>query len=120
MDAAATGHGLTAGLTAALGGEYGALCGSVVDVSAQRTVLELRGPRAGAVLARGCVLDLHPRVFSPGDYAQTVLAGAAVGIHRAGEAADGPAYRILVRASYADHLVRWLLDAVAAEAADQN
>lgn len=83
---------------------------SVVDVSGQRTMLELTGPHARAVLAHGCALDLHPRVFPAGGYAQTLLARATVGLLCV-EA--GTAYRILVRASYADHLTRWLLDAMA-------
>jgi sarcosine oxidase, subunit gamma len=105
----ATGHGLACGLRAALGGEYGALCASVVDVSALRAVLELRGPRAREVLAHGCPLDLHPRVFGPGHYAQTLVAKATVGLLQVGLEPD---YRILVRASYADYLARWLLDAM--------
>ncbi|WP_046471766.1 sarcosine oxidase subunit gamma [Allosalinactinospora lopnorensis] len=109
VDASATGRGLAAGLAAALGGEYGALCAGVVDVSAQRTVLELRGPQAREVLAHGCELDLHPRVFGPGHYAQTLLAKATVGIQQIDAT---PAYRIQVRASYADYLARWLLDAM--------
>ena len=40
--------------------------GSVVDVSANRTTLELSGPPAREVLEKGCPLDLHPRAFGPG------------------------------------------------------
>ncbi|MBB4932717.1 sarcosine oxidase subunit gamma [Lipingzhangella halophila] len=109
VDDTATGRGLTAGLAAAVGGEYGAQCASVVDVSAHRTVLELRGPRARDVLAHGCDLDLHPRVFGPGNYTHTLLAKATVGLQQLDA---GPTYRLLVRASYADYLVNWLLDAM--------
>ena len=35
--------------------------GQVVDLSANRTTFELSGPRARAVLEKGCALDLHPR-----------------------------------------------------------
>lgn len=38
---------------------------SVTDVSAQRTTLLVSGPRARDLLAHGCSLDLHPRVFPP-------------------------------------------------------
>jgi sarcosine oxidase subunit gamma len=79
-----------------------------VDVSAQRTVLELSGPLARAVLAHGCSLDLHPRVFGPGSCAQTMLAKAQVVLHQT----EPETYRILVRGSFADYLVRWLLDAM--------
>jgi sarcosine oxidase subunit gamma len=97
-------EGLEAGLSEALGETFGA----VVDVSAQRTTLELSGPRAREVLAHGCSLDLHPRAFGPGRCAQTVLAQAQVILHQT--APD--AYHVLVRASYADYLARWLLDAM--------
>jgi sarcosine oxidase subunit gamma len=36
--------------------------GSVVDVSANRSVVELSGPHARALLAKGCSLDLHPQL----------------------------------------------------------
>lgn len=104
-----TGWGLSTGLRAALGGEYGAACASVADVSAARTVLELSGPSARDVLAHGCPLDLHPRVFAPGHCTQTLLAKTGVALLQTDAA---PTYRILVRTSYADHLTRWLLDAM--------
>ncbi|TDD92598.1 hypothetical protein E1293_00775 [Actinomadura darangshiensis] len=108
VDRPGSAYGLLAGLRDALGADCGGMCGSAVDVSAARTVLELSGPSARAVLAHGCLLDLHPRTFGPGRCAQTVLAQAQVVLHQTG-AAD---YRLLVRTSYADHLVRWLLDAM--------
>jgi sarcosine oxidase, subunit gamma len=79
-----------------------------VDVSAQRTVLELSGPLVRAVLAHGCSLDLHPRAFGPGSCAQTMLAKAQVVLHQT----EPETYRILVRPSFTDYLVRWLLDAM--------
>ncbi|GAA1853512.1 sarcosine oxidase subunit gamma [Asanoa iriomotensis] len=78
-----------------------------VDVSAARTVLELTGPFARDVLAHGCAIDLHPRAFGPGSCAQTHLAKAQVILHQTATAT----YRVFVRASYADYLARWLLDA---------
>jgi sarcosine oxidase subunit gamma len=87
-------------------------------------VLELSGPFARDVLAHGCAIDLHPRVFGPGSCVQTNLAKAQVMLH---QTATGPGraatYRVFVRASYADYLARWLLDAAVEylnrEAADQ-
>lgn len=81
---------------------------SAVDVSAQRTTLELAGPRAASVLAHGCSLDLHPRVFGPGQAAQTMLAKAQVMLVQLDAT---PTYRIWVRASFARYLREWLLDA---------
>lgn len=84
--------------------------GSVVDVSANRTTLELRGPLAREVLAKGCALDLHPRRFRAGDCAQTALARAQIVLRQVD---DEPAYWILVRCSFAPYLVEWLIDAMA-------
>ena len=50
----------------------------MVDVSAQRTTLRLRGEHARDLLAGGCSLDLHPRVFGRGAAAQTLLGQAGV------------------------------------------
>lgn len=83
--------------------------GSVVDVSAQHTVIELAGSRAREVLAKGCSLDLHPRAFGPGRCAQTLLGRAGVIVlPREGEV---PTYWVFVRATFADYLAEWLLDA---------
>lgn len=108
-DPASTGWGLVSGLRCALGGEYGQVCASVVDVSAQRATLELRGPNARDVLSHGCAVDLHPREFRPGHYVQTHVAKAAVGLLQTDTT---PTYRIFVRSSYADYLTKWLLDAM--------
>jgi sarcosine oxidase subunit gamma len=99
---------LTGQLRAAAGSSHT----SVVDVSAQRTTLFLSGPRIRDLLALGCALDLHPRAFGTGDCAQTVLAHVPVVLLRRdpGEAAD-PTFWVLVQASFAAHLVDWLVDA---------
>ena len=83
---------------------------SVVDVSGQRTTLELRGPKAREVLAKGCSLDLHPWRFSAGRCAQTLLARADVVLWQVD---DEPGYRLLVGCSFAPYLVEWLVDAMA-------
>jgi sarcosine oxidase subunit gamma len=82
--------------------------GAVTDVSANRALIELSGLNAREVLAHGCSLDLHPRRFGPGDCAQTLLGAAQVILWQTDAA---PTFRILVRASFADHLARWLVDA---------
>jgi sarcosine oxidase subunit gamma len=94
---------LTAQVSDALGDEPG----SVADVSAHRTTIRLSGTHARDVLAHGCALDLHPRVFGPGQCAQTLLARAGVLL----VADDDGAWRILVRSSFARYLADWLLDA---------
>ncbi|WP_033823507.1 sarcosine oxidase subunit gamma [Kitasatospora sp. MBT63] len=83
--------------------------GSVVDVGANRTTLELAGPAARHVLEKGCALDLHPRVFGPGRCAQTLLGKVNVILHQVDAE---PAYRLLVRGSFTQYLTDWLLDAM--------
>jgi sarcosine oxidase subunit gamma len=99
-------RGLAAALEGALAGRHAA----VVDVSAQRLVLELSGPHARDVLEKGCPLDLHPRVFGPGQCAQTLLARTALILE---PIKPLPRYRLFVRASFARYLVSWIVDAMA-------
>jgi sarcosine oxidase subunit gamma len=85
--------------------------GAVVDVSAQRTGLSLSGPAARGVLARGCAIDLDPRVALAGTCVQTLLARAGVTIVVRDERASE--FLLLVRASFAQYLAAWLVDACA-------
>lgn len=84
------------------------LPGHVMDLSANRTTLELSGPSARAVLEKGCHVDLHPRSFGPGTAVSTLLGPVPVVLWQTGE----QTYRLLPRASFADYTVRWLLDAM--------
>ncbi|MFC9679826.1 sarcosine oxidase subunit gamma [Streptomyces sp. NPDC056948] len=101
----ADGTAVTAELREALGGDPG----SVVDVSANRTTLELRGPSARQVLEKGCPLDLHPRAFGPGQAVSTTVGPVAVLLRQID---DAPVYHLHPRSSFADHLGRWLIDAM--------
>ncbi len=80
-----------------------------MDLSANRTTLELSGPGARTVLEKGCALDLHPRAFAPGRCAQTLLSKVAVVLDQLDAQ---PCYRLLVRGSFAQYLADWLLDAM--------
>ena len=83
--------------------------GSVVDLSANRTAVQVVGPRARDVLAKGCALDLHPRAFGMGRCAQTLLGRAQVVLE---QLADEPlTYGLLVRSSFAAYVATWLLAA---------
>ncbi len=97
-----TGPTIVSELSAALDG----LHRSIVDLSANRVALELSGPRAKEVLSKGCSLDLHPRSWLPGMCAQTMLGRAQVILHERSDTTG-----ILVRPSFADYLVDWLIDA---------
>ena len=85
---------------------------SIVDVSANRAVLQIQGGRARELLASGTPIDLHPRVFVLGRCAQTLVAKAQVLIERS----DKDAFHLYLRSSYASYSADWLLDA----AADSN
>jgi sarcosine oxidase subunit gamma len=99
-----TPHELESGLRAAVDGR-----GAVVDVSAQRTTLRLTGADARDVLAGGCPVDLHPRAFGRGAAVQTMLGLTGVVLVALDD--TGTAYQLLVRASFAQYLAAWLLDA---------
>jgi sarcosine oxidase subunit gamma len=90
---------LVAELTTLLSGTHH----SVVDVSANRTVLELTGDDRHELLSMGCGLDLHPRSWRDGMCAQTLVARVPVILQERSDAT-----RMFVRPSYADYLVGWL------------
>jgi sarcosine oxidase, subunit gamma len=85
------------------------LGGAAVDVSAQRIAIRLTGSRMRALLAKGCAIDLHPRVFGRGRSAQSTLGLAAVVLLALGDGGDD--FLVLVRSSFAGYLAEWLLDA---------
>lgn len=79
---------------------------SIVDVGANRAVLDLSGPGTRVLLSKGCSLDLHPSKWTSGDCAQAILAKAPVILQQRGDTT-----RIFVRPSFADYLVEWFLTA---------
>jgi sarcosine oxidase, subunit gamma len=83
---------------------------TVVDVSAQRTVIEVAGADARDLLLKGCALDLHTQTFAVGRCAQTYLARTQVVLLSRDR---DPVYRVFVRASFASYLAEWLIDAAA-------
>lgn len=88
-------------------GALGANPGAVVDVSANRTIVEIAGAKSREVLEKGCPADLHPTAFAPGNAVLTTLGHIPVLLWQL----DAHVYRLLPRASFADYLARWLLDA---------
>jgi sarcosine oxidase subunit gamma len=97
-------------LETAIRDAIGAGRGAAVDVSANRTTISVSGPRARDLLAFGCSIDLDERRFKPGMCVQTLLARANVIIAPVGPAVE-PAFRVLVRPSFAAYLAAWLTDA---------
>jgi sarcosine oxidase subunit gamma len=100
---------LETGLREAVGVDGAEFAGSVVDVSAQRTTLRLRGEHVRDLLSGGCAIDLHPRVFLRGSAAQTLLGQAGVVLMALDD--TGTHYQIVVRSSFAGYVTSWLLDA---------
>ncbi|MBU9208559.1 sarcosine oxidase subunit gamma [Burkholderia multivorans] len=96
---------LEAQLAEAVQGSYAA----AVDVGSGYTVVEISGERVRDVLARGCPLDLHPRVLKPGQCAQSHYFKASIVLIPTGD----DSYEIVVRRSFADYFVRIMLDAAA-------
>ncbi|GAA1634782.1 sarcosine oxidase subunit gamma [Georgenia ruanii] len=97
---------LTTEYAARLAAALGDRRGQVVDLSANRTTLELSGPAARWVLDKACRLDLHPRVFPVGAALATQLGATPAILWRTAE----QTWRVLVRSSFTTHVVRWLLD----------
>ncbi len=80
----------------------------VLDVSANRTILELGGPQAREVLEKGCPVDLHPRSFADDTAVVTTIARVPVILWKS----DETMFRILPRASLATYVAAWLVDAM--------
>lgn len=101
-------QGLAPDLTGRLRRAVAGRQAAIVDLSASRTIIEIDGRKARTLLQKGCGLDLHPRVFGPGQCAQTVFAKLPVIIDQINGA---PVYRLFVRRSAARWLAEWLIDA---------
>jgi sarcosine oxidase subunit gamma len=96
---------LETALREAIGGEPGA----VTDVSAQRTTLALSGCASRELLAKGCSIDLHPKVSPMGTCVQTLVAQTGIIIVARDETASD--FLLVVRASFAQYFAAWLIDA---------
>ena len=79
--------------------------GALFDVSASRVGWALAGPRAAEVLAKGCPLDLHPRVFAAGACAQSVYGHVNVLVEKRDEI---PTFVLMVARSFARDVERAL------------
>jgi methylglutamate dehydrogenase subunit D len=92
------------GFTARLRGRIG-LFAAVADQSDSRLALRLSGPRVRDVLAKGVAIDLHPKVFKPGDVASTPIAYIGVQIDMLDAA---PTYQLTAPRSMAGSFWSWL------------
>lgn len=80
---------------------------SVVDVSGQRTTIELEGPHARELLAHLWEQDLRDKSFPIASVSQGLMAKAPVIVWHIAPIR----YRVMVRSSFALHLWRALVDA---------
>ena len=80
---------------------------SVVDVSGQRTTIELQGPKVRELLAHLWEQDLREKTFPVGSVSQGLMAKAPVIVCHIAESR----YRVIVRSSFAVHLWKALADA---------
>ena len=80
---------------------------SVVDVSGQRTTIELEGPKVREVLAHLWEQDLREKNFPTGSVSQGLMAKAPVIVWHVASFR----YRVMVRSSFALHLWKALVDA---------
>ena len=81
---------------------------SVVDVSGQRTTIEVEGPKAREVLAHLWEQDLRDKSFPVASVSQGLMAKAPVIFCHVAPAR----YRIMVRSSFALHLWKALEDTI--------
>ena len=95
------------GLAAALAAALGDLA-TVVDQSGGHAVLRVAGPRVHDALAKGVMIDLHPRAFAVGDVAVTTAAHVGLTLWRLPDATDGPAFELAVARSLAGSFWHWL------------
>lgn len=83
---------------------------TLVDLSDGLVVIEVYGSAARELLSKGCGLDLHPRVFTAGQWARCRFAQVPVVI----ECLEGPPrFELTVARSFLQYLHAWLIDAVA-------
>jgi methylglutamate dehydrogenase subunit D len=83
---------------------------SLTDQSDGRAVLRLSGPRIRDALAKGVPVDLHPRVFKPGDTVMTVVSYINVHLWQVDYT---PTYDIAMFRSFAVAFWDWLAAAAA-------
>jgi sarcosine oxidase, subunit gamma len=95
-------------IVASVESALGDIHSSITDQTGGQTMIRITGPSARDLLAKGCTLDLHPKVFGPGRCAQTMVAKAMATIMYID---DSPTLDLVVRRSFAGYVHAWLQDA---------
>lgn len=83
---------------------------AVLDQSSGFAVLRMSGPMASAALAKGCRLDLDPRVFASGSVARSLIAQVPAILHRP---AGDVGFDVIVPATFARSFAEFLCNAAA-------
>lgn len=83
--------------------------GALFDITATFVAWTIAGPRAAAVLAKGCPLDFHPRAFAEGTCAQSVFGHVNALIYRRAAST----FTLIVGRSYARSVWRMLCESAA-------
>jgi sarcosine oxidase subunit gamma len=78
---------------------------SLTDLTGSRAIISIAGPQSGLLLAKGCPIDLHPRVFKPDDVALTMIGHINVQLCQTG---GEPSYEITLFRSLAKTFWSWL------------
>ncbi len=102
---------LAARLDAAVQGIFSA----VTDQSSGYSILQLTGPQSSDLLAKGCPLDLHPRVFAEGQCAQSHYYKTSFLLRRLPDLSGSiMRWEIILRRSFAEYAVRMLVEGMRA------
>jgi heterotetrameric sarcosine oxidase gamma subunit len=83
---------------------------AVTDQSHARCVIRVSGPRARALLAKGCALDLDPRAFTVGRCAQSIVGPVGALLHLVD---DAPTFDLYTPRGYAASFWEWLAGSAA-------
>ena len=94
-------NGQTDAICARLRSALAGMHHAVTDVGSGYRVLRVSGASVRDVLAQGCPLDLHPRVFKPGSSAGSLFFRASVWLWQTDEA---PTFELLVRRSFTGYV----------------
>ena len=88
---------------------FGGSAFRATDFTQALALVEITGPDARVLLAKGCALDLHPSRFAPGCAARSRFADMPVIVRCIREST----FHCIVESSYKDYLILWLADAAA-------
>jgi methylglutamate dehydrogenase subunit D len=83
---------------------------AVIDQTSSRATVRISGGKARETLAKGVLIDLHPRAFRPGDVAITSIVHIGALLWQVD---DAPTYEISVFRSLAESFWHWLAQSAA-------